>query len=221
MFDDNIEHYLSCGASALNAITGVLQLAGSPMPHRILDFGAGAGRVTRWLRAAFPAVAVEACDVRERDVAFCRDHLGVTAWTSCVEIDALAAPNTYDLIWAGSVLTHLSAENTTRILRRWLDWANPGGLVIATTHGRTAVEFAESGRVRYIEPDGWPQVIEGYRASGYGYADYADWPGYGVSFTSLAWTARLLESWPDVRLVAIAERAWDEHQDVLALQKLS
>lgn len=220
MFVDNLEHYLSCGASALNAITAMLSLAGSAEPQRILDFGAGAGRVTRWLQAAFPHAAIEACDVRDADVAFCRDRLGVEAWRSSIEIDALHAPNSYDLTWAGSVLTHLAAENTVRMLRRWLDWTNPGGLVIATTHGRTAVAFAEAGRNRYIEPEGWPQVIGGYRTSGYGYADYAGWPDYGVSFTSLAWTAQLVESWPDVRLVAISERAWDAHQDVVALQKL-
>jgi len=220
MFHGNVGHYLSCGASALNTIAAVLQLGGNAAPHRMLDFGAGAGRVTRWLKAAFGDAEIEACDIRESDVAFCRDRLGVKAWTSRVEIDRLAAPNTYDLIWAGSVLTHLSAEMTTGILRRWLDWTNPGGLVIATTHGRTAIEFAKIGRVTYIGSDRWLQVIDDYRASGYGYADYIDQPGYGVSLTSLAWTAGLVERWPDVRLVAIGERAWDEHQDVLALQKL-
>lgn len=220
MFHGNLGHYLSCGGSALNTIAAVLQLAGRDAPQRILDFGAGAGRVTRWLRAAFPQADIEACDIRERDVSFCREHFGVTAWPSCIEIDKLTAPATYDLIWVGSVLTHLSAEKTMRIVRRWLSWTNPGGLVVATMHGRTAISFAEIGRVTYIGPDRWRQVVEDYRATGYGYADYVDQPGYGVSLTSMAWTTRLVESWPDVRLVAIGERAWDEHQDVLALQKL-
>lgn len=220
MFAGDLEHYLSCGASALDVVTGVLALAGSAAPARILDFGAGCGRVTRWLQAAFPSSAIEACDVREADVAFCRERLGIDAWASRTKIDALSAPGTYDLIWAGSVLTHLDADGSVRLLRRLLDWATPDGLVVVTLHGRTAVEFGASGRVRYNEPDRWAHVVDGYRASGYGYADYLGWPGYGVSLTSLAWTARLVESWSDVRLVALSERAWDGHQDVLALQRL-
>jgi SAM-dependent methyltransferase len=223
MFAGSIEHYLSCGASALNAIAALLQLAQSNVPRRILDFGAGAGRVTRWLRAVFPDAELEACDVREADVAFCREHFGVTAWASSTEIGALSAPHTYDLIWAGSVLTHIAAEDAKRVLRRWVDWTNPGGLTISTTHGRAAVEFAASGRVTYFnEPERWQRVLEGYEAAGYGYEDYADWPwpGYGVSLTSLEWIARVVESWPDVRLVAVCERGWDQHQDVVALQKV-
>lgn len=220
MFHGNVDHYLSCGASALNVITSIVQLAGIGAPERILDFGAGAGRVTRWLRAAFPAASIEACDIREGDVAFCRERLGVRAWRSGVEIETLQAPNTYDLIWVGSVLTHLSADDAVRITRRWLEWTNPGGLVIATTHGRTAVEFAETGFLTYIEPERWACVMEDYRTTGYGYADYAHVRGYGISLTAPSWIARFVESWPGVRLVALGERAWDGHQDVVALQKL-
>jgi SAM-dependent methyltransferase len=214
----DLPHYFACGASALNLIAGIVTLAEASTPTRILDFGSGAGRVTRWLRAAYPDAAIEACDVREGDVAFCRDRLGVEGWTSSTDIDALPQKKSFDLIWVGSVLTHLSAESTVRLLRRWIDWTNPGGLVIATLHGRTAVDLAASGKMTYSAS--WETILEGWRRDGYGYADHPDSPGYGISLTSMAWTAALVASWPDVRLVALAERAWDHHHDVVSLQKV-
>jgi hypothetical protein len=87
MYFNNDAHYLFAGASALNVIMAALQLADVPEPAKILDFGAGAGRVTRWLRAAFPTAALSACDIR--------------AEVSGTDIDALSSPGKYDLIWVG------------------------------------------------------------------------------------------------------------------------
>jgi len=110
MYEGSDDHYISCGASALNLIMCALQ-ATQASPRAILDFGAGAGRVTRWLRAAFPSADIGACDLRERDMAFCRNQFQVETWISGIDIAALEAPNTYDLVWVSSVLTHLSAQN--------------------------------------------------------------------------------------------------------------
>ncbi|MFC7607316.1 hypothetical protein [Teichococcus aestuarii] len=71
MFHGNAEHYLSCGASAYNVISAALDLSGV-RPRSMLDFGAGAGRVTRWLRAGHPQAAIATTDIRPRDIAFCR-----------------------------------------------------------------------------------------------------------------------------------------------------
>jgi hypothetical protein len=53
MYAGNDRHYLFCGASALNVILSALRLAELTDPAAVLDFGSGAGRVTRWLRATF------------------------------------------------------------------------------------------------------------------------------------------------------------------------
>jgi cyclopropane fatty-acyl-phospholipid synthase-like methyltransferase len=66
------EHYFAVGKSALNVIQATLVLAGVNSPKTILDFGCGAGRVTRWLRAAFPDAKISACDTREEDLKFVR-----------------------------------------------------------------------------------------------------------------------------------------------------
>jgi hypothetical protein len=73
MYFNDDKHYLFVGASALNAIMAALQLADVQEPAAILDFGASVGRVTRWLRAAFPTAALCACDIRAEDMNFCTE----------------------------------------------------------------------------------------------------------------------------------------------------
>jgi len=210
-------HYLSCGASGLNAILSALQLALCPRPGAILDFGSGAGRVTRWLRAAFPAAEIGCCDLRSADLDFCRERFGAHTWVSGVDIRALAAPRRYDLIWLGSVLTHLSADKSRELLGKMLSWTNAGGLVVASTSGRTA-KAKQEREGPFIHAEGWPGIARQFAATGYGYSDYLDVDGYGLSMTKPSWSARLVETTAGARLVLLAEQAWDGLHDILAVQ---
>ena len=86
MFHGNVEHYFSCGESALSVILAAISLAGIETPKRILDFGAGAGRVSRWLKAEFPGSRIAGCDIREQDVTFLRSSLGIEAWAVSADL---------------------------------------------------------------------------------------------------------------------------------------
>ncbi len=219
MYEGSDDHYISCGASALNLIMCALQ-ATQASPRAILDFGAGAGRVTRWLRAAFPSAHIGACDLREQDMAFCRNQFQAETWISGIDIAALAAPNTYDLIWVSSVLTHLSAQNCGRLIDKLLSWTNPGGLLVMSTHGRTAL-FPENHEEGYtLDADAWSDVQAQYAALGFGYADYPGQSGYGVSLTKLSWWGALVEGMPNARVVLLSEGLLGNHQDVVAVQKM-
>src|SRR5262245_36605140 len=92
-------HYFFCGDSALNIIQSDRARAVLREPGLILDFGAGAGRVMRWLRAAYPSAAIHACDLRAPDMEFCAKTFTAMTWVSSTDIDALEAPARYDLIW--------------------------------------------------------------------------------------------------------------------------
>ena len=215
------EHYLHCGASALNIILAAHDLADLPPPSSILDFGAGAGRVTRWLRAAFPDAHISACDLRPEDMRFCGDRFRAETWVSGTDIAALSAPRRYDLIWVGSVLTHLSAPQARDLIDKFLGWLNVGGLLVMSTIGRKAYTRRNRGSMAFIHERGWTRVVEGYAADGYGYADYKDQAGYGLSLISLHWISALVESLPSARLVVLAESAWDDLHDVIAVQSIA
>ena len=220
MNQGNIEHYFATGESALGVILAAASLAQVPAPTTILDFGAGAGRVTRWLKAAFPGSQIHGCDVRESDMAFLRSGLGVVAWTVGTNVDALVFPSRYDLIWVGSVITHLSELGTQSLMDKLASSLNPGGLLVVSFHGRHVIQRRDSGAVeaRYIHDEAWAEIKSGYAASGYGYADYLDQPGYGISVASVPWMVNLTNALGG-RLVLLSERAWDNHHDVIVIQK--
>ena len=219
MYGGNDGHYLSVGASALNVIAAALQIAEIQSVSNILDFGSGAGRVARWLRCAYPKAEITVTDVREADLDFCVSRLGARKWHSGTDIDALEAPGTYDLIWVGSVLTHLSAEKSLNLLHKLISWTQNGGIVVVTLHGRMVVRLRSSGRLQYIYDEGWQQLVSGYERDGYGYADYPGQEGYGLSLTALEWVGREVTRLPNVSLLLASEHAWDLHHDVVALQR--
>jgi trans-aconitate methyltransferase len=219
MFEGNFEHYFGVGESALKIISAAIALADIPAPTRILDFGAGAGRVTRWLVAAFPDAEVHACDVRDVDMDFLRDTFGLKAWPISPDLDELAVAETYDLIWVGSVVTHLAVDGTRQLAETLLAALNPGGLLLLTFHGRHAVERRDAGINEYIHDEAWQQIVRQYRGLGYGYADYREMPNYGISLNSTAWMAGFVATLPSARLALMAERVWDDHHDVAAIQR--
>lgn len=219
MFGGNHDHYFSVGASALSNILVALEVT-EQAPDRILDFGCGAGRVTRWLRSAFPAAAIEGCDIREADIQFVADAFGARTWISGTDVGILKAPTSYDLIWVGSVFTHLSMDVAIQLFDKLTSWLNPEGVLVFTSHGRKVSTLGEISGF-YGVREHWSNVLNDYDKLRYGYADYATTPGYGISVTQLSWWADLIAARNNLRLVSLTEYAWDNHQDVIGVQARS
>ncbi len=210
-------HYLSVGASALDSIIAAVSLGGRPDPARILDFGSGAGRVTRWLKAVYPEAHLSCCDLRSQDVSFCHEAFAAEAWISGTDVETLDFRGCYDLIWIGSVLTHLEERVSRRLVDQAMAVLNPGGLLVATTLGRAGRAIQDKTPI-FLEGAGWDRVKRHHDETGYGYVDYEGQAGYGLSLSSLAWVTTLATRCPGRRLVMMSEQAWDGLQDVFALQ---
>jgi SAM-dependent methyltransferase len=219
MFQGNIEHYLSCGESALRVILAAISLAGVETPKQILDFGAGAGRVTRWLKVAFPDSKIHACDIRDQDMMFLRSSFGVEAWTVGTNLDLITIPGQYDLIWVGSVITHLPEPKTQQLIKKLFAACAPSGILAVSFHGRTCIARQDTEGFKYIHDGGWNKIKSDYGKRGYGYADYEAQSGYGISVLSTAWMATLVETIPTSKLILLSEQAWDGHHDVVVIQK--
>jgi SAM-dependent methyltransferase len=217
MFGGNSKHYFDVGSSALENIQSAVGIA-KIKPANILDFGCGAGRVTRWIAAGFPQAHIEGCDIREADIRFVADAFGVRTWQSDVDPAKLNPPSSYDLIWVGSVFTHLSKAASTELFDKLASWLNPGGVLVFTSHGRYAASAGSSLGYYGIASE-WSRVVEDYTRSEFGYADYEGTPSYGVSLTQLYWWAGLITSRGSLRLISMTEQGWDNHQDVIAVQR--
>lgn len=227
MYSGHEQHYFGVGRSAilmiLTALTARLSYEGGDARIKsILDFGGGHGRVARYLRVAFPDSRVEITDFNRRGVEFCINRLG------CHDMGSEVPANNYDLIWVGSVFTHLPPETTIDLLGRLKGGLRKGGLLILTTGGRLGLANLKGflkGRTGWkysgygLSKEGAAAIAEGFLSTGYGYHDYPNQTGYGGSLNTPGW---MFQHALDENTLQIMyqEMAWDTHQDVYAFLRI-
>ncbi len=215
MFDGSDDHYLSVGQSAAQVIQRALH--GRPDPHRILDLPCGHGRVTRVLRALYPASAITVCDIDRSAVDFAARHFDALGVYSQEDFRALDLAELYDMIWVGSLITHLPEQQT----RRFFDFAArhlaEDGTLIITSHGGLVAQRLlkwnyglTDEAVRGLLADSW--------LCGYGYRSYPGGEGYGISLVRRAWFYDLFAAGP-LCLDSYEEQGWDRHQDVMVIRR--
>ena len=143
MYDGRDGHYVSVGLSALRVIEDALDGAPAP-PQRILDLPCGHGRVTRVLRARFPEAAITVCDLDRNGVDFAAARFGARGVYSVEDFRALDFGESYDLIWVGSLVTHLPERQTLRFLDCMARHMAPRSVLVATSHGARVEERLRS-----------------------------------------------------------------------------
>jgi SAM-dependent methyltransferase len=212
MHRGDLDSYLSVCHSALAQIGHAMAVSGRS-PRRILDFACGHGRVLRGLRATFPEAELTGSDLDRDGVDFCARQFGSLPIYSDPDPAEVRLVGGYDLIWVGSLFTHLDADRCRAFLDLLRHNLAEGGLLLLSTHGRNAV-------------DRWPlddernrAIVEDFERDGFGYRDHAGVEGYGTSAFTAAWIAKQLEPWTDLMLIGYMERGLADHQDVVTLLK--
>lgn len=219
MLGGNDSHYLSVGQSALDVIERAL---GGVEPRNILDLPCGFGRVTRALRARFPGAAITVSDLDRPGVDFSALEFDARSAYSVRDFQELDLGEVYDLIWVGSLMTHLPALQTKRLISALGRHLSPSGVAIITLQGPSVIPLLR--KTGYgLPPGGGQAVIEEYQRTGFGYGDYgggADLYGvsltndhYGISLTDETWMRASLEEL-GLQLHAYEVQAWDNHHDV-------
>lgn len=213
--EENPDHYFRVGRSAITCVTAALMLARRPAPRRILDFACGSGRVTRWLKAAFPEATIVVSDVREDSLTFLKNTFGVETVLSNPVFSDISFDEPFDLVWCGSLITHLPQEQTRIFLESCGSWLSADGVAAVTFHGREVQRRMDSSNQRYLSTTDAAKVIHGLKMAHYGYVNYPGQTNIGFSISQPEWILseliRLNHS-----LVALSEAAWDNHQDVVA-----
>jgi SAM-dependent methyltransferase len=216
MYRGKWDEYLQGGVSALRCIRLALLMVNKQDVNRILDFGCGHGRVLRVLKAAFPEASLTAMDLDREAVDFCADALGAAGIYSHEVPERIQIEGSFDLIWCGSVLTHVDAEAWRAILDLLASRLRRRGILVFTTAGRHVVECMRQGEFLHLTPDQAHGLLGDYETTGFGYRDYPDRTGYGLARASPAWVCKELERIPTLRLVGYGESAWGYRQDVVA-----
>ena len=220
--NESEDEYFDVGRSGLDCILLALKAANKPVTEieRILDLPCGHGRVLRHLRAEFPEAEMTACDLLEDGVDFCAQTFDAKPVYS--HEDPAQAPvqrGYYDLVWVGSLLTHLDKHRWPGFLKLFQDCLRPGGVMVFSTAGREVYRNYALGLcdVPYHKNVAF---LGSYERTGFAYVGYHTNPeSYGTTLSSPEFVLQELMKLPGLRVVSISERAWANRQDVFACRR--
>lgn len=214
------DSYLEVGRSALKAIRFAQLAADKPDFGSILDMPCGHGRVLRWLKAAYPDARLTACDLLTDGVDFCAATFGSASVYSSQLLTAEAFADRFDLIFVGSLLTHVDVVRWDHLIALWHELLHPDGLLVVTTHGELVAERMRAGHTYGYPPVAVARTVRAYEHAGFAFLEEPpDNLDYGITIARPDWTIQRLLRHADFRLVMYGEAQWHRHQDVVAVVK--
>lgn len=214
MYNTGEKHYFTVGLSALRCILSGLSFTWRSDISRILDLPCGHGRVSRHIRSAFPKAQLFFCDIDRSGVDFCSGNFAGSGVYSKPDLTAVELPNGLDIIWIGSLFTHIDKRRTVSWLAFLADHLSQNGIIVATFHGLfTAKHWKPGGN-----PD-MRKIRRGFEDCGYGYARYRSFNmgDYGFSLSKPSAVLDIATDIPDTRVLSYTERGWANNHDVLVL----
>jgi SAM-dependent methyltransferase len=115
----------------------------------VLDFGCGWGRILRFFLKDLDSSRLWAADPSEAMVAFCRSNFpGCHIEHIDPQPPGPFPDESFDLIYAYSVFSHLSEDMHHRCLTELTRILRPGGVLVATTRPRSFVDDCAAMRKR-------------------------------------------------------------------------
>ena len=228
--------YNRIGAGAYRVIETGLDAVGrrSQDVERMLDFGCGYGRVLRAIVQHIEPRRVDVFDVDSQGVEFCADEFGVTGLHFTRPWDWSSVPfSAYDLIWAGSVFTHLGEAFTREMLDLLRSLLRPGGVLVFSSHGDEAIHRAATGFFGDRFKAQAPRIQADYAARGFCFLPYEDSDfailpfsferrsEFGMTWMSEAYVTELVRDAGngELQLVRFIPAAWEHMQDGVILQR--
>jgi len=215
------EQYFDIGRRALELVKFSGQLCDKPHYPEILDLPCGYGRVLRWLRAEYHYAKITGCDLERDGVDFCAKEFGAVPVYSEKDLRKLPFDTQFDLIWVGSLLTHLPQERWLAALDCFIRWTKECGVLIFSTQGRTVSSLLARGQRNIAENIDKPALIKEFSQTGFAYQRYFESTpeeDYGLTLSSPELLMRVLQRYPDIIMRAYLEEAWGM-QDIVILYK--
>ena len=232
--DPNPVHYHALGCGALDCIRLALLAAQKESVSSILDLPSGHGRVTRILRAEYPDARLTACDIDHDGVDFCAETFGARPVYGHERPQDIELGDTFDLIWCGSLLTHMDQPQwdgfldlfESALCAAWRAGVQPHPGAASSRGCAT-----RSSRAKYLDSEEKREaILRGYAETGFGYADY-EHPddvreslslprSFGISLASPSWVGSLLQETAGLQLLTYLEGRWGA-QDVIACVRVA
>ena len=217
MYNTGPDWYYTVGLDGIRVILRSLAISQLNDVRRVLDLPCGHGRVGRHLRAAFPQAEIAFADIDADGADFCAGQFRGKAIYSHADLSQAPIGDNYDVIWIGSLFTHVDEARAETWLRHLCRCLSPRGILVATVHGN----WSKTVQAQYgamIGPEEWQQIMRGYEATGWGYARYEGPDDYGVSLCQASAVIAMAGRIEGVRILSYSERGWAGNHDVLAME---
>jgi SAM-dependent methyltransferase len=107
----------------------------------VLDWGSGCGRIARYA-APSRSGSLVGCDVDAENVKWCNENLPGKYFHTDMRPPLRFGDGEFDLVYGVSVFTHFREELQDAWLSELRRIVRPRGIVMVTTHGQTAIDFA-------------------------------------------------------------------------------
>jgi trans-aconitate methyltransferase len=217
MYNTGPDWYFSVGLDGIRVILRSLAISGLNDVNRILDLPCGHGRVGRHLRAAFPKAEIAFADIDRDGADFCASQFRGKAIYSQPDLSQAPIGDGYDLIWIGSLFTHVDQARAETWLRDLCRRLSKRGVLVSTVHGNWSREVHRKHGAFIGEPE-WQEILKGCEETGWGYARYPGPDDYGVSLCHASAVVAMASRIEGVRIIGYQERGWAGNHDVLAIE---
>ena len=228
--------YNRIGSGAVDLCMDGLRLVNRSVEsvRSILDFGCGYGRVTRAMVQRFRPGIIDVFDVDSQAPIFCAHEFHVRPLVFKKGWDWNSVNfRSYDLIWVGSVFTHLSepfARETLSVLYRIL---KKDGMLVFTTHGEGTFQRNREGFYGKYYQSLADDIEASYREKGMYFTPYQKQDleilpfefkkgqDFGMTWLRPDCVQAMSEKISDghLRLVEYRPLGWEQHQDTYFFQR--
>lgn len=218
--DRTQDWYFQRGHGAMSLVAFECQRA-RMVPTSILDFGCGHGCVARMLKAFFPRARLVGQDVNPEWMDWCAQTLGIETIVSAPTIEEVTfEEGQYDVIWAGSVFSHIPEAAARHLLQQFRRALTDRGIVLFSTAGQIMRNSYRPEIMHNVSEEQIAEMCAAFDRGDYAFGSYdvSLYASWGHSLTPWQWMfARANEF--KMPICGFYEAGWGLVQDVFAMRK--
>jgi SAM-dependent methyltransferase len=156
--DLNRDSFLETGHQCSQDIQAALACIGRTLTsfRDVLDFGCGCGRTLLWLRDVTASSRLFGTDIDAEAIAWCRQNIDFASFATNGALPPLEYPDeSFDLVYAISVFTHLDENQQFRWLEELRRVTRAGGYLLLTVHGAFQQRMMSAREVARLRASGF------------------------------------------------------------------
>jgi len=207
--------FLNLGKILATDIKSLCKLGGKELYsyEYVLDFGCGSGRVIRNFQGAPLSCKMFGTDIDSELISWCSKNLLNVDWKTNDYLPPLSyEDNSFDLIYAISVFTHLDEEYQHAWLKELQRIAKPGATIILSVHGEFCINLLPKQRQQQVYESGF-----GYMQGPTGWLKLDKLPDfYQTSFHTEQYIYNVWSKYFEI--THYIKRGINNHQDAIILK---